>query len=32
MYPAPVGWREYLTQFYGDFMRLPPEDQRHSWH
>lgn len=32
MYPAPVGWREYLTQFYGDFMRLPPEDQRHSRH
>lgn len=31
-YPAPVGWREYLTQFYGDFMRLPPEDQRHSRH
>lgn len=32
IYPAPVGWREYLTQLYGDFMHLPPEEQRHSLH
>lgn len=23
--PAPVGWDKYLTQFYGDYMQLPPE-------
>lgn len=29
---VPVGWKEYLTKRYGDFMMLPPEDQRVSNH
>lgn len=29
---VPVGWKEYLTKRYGDFMTLPPEDQRVSDH
>lgn len=32
LYPAPVGWRECLTQSYGDFMKLPPESERKSGH
>ncbi len=24
----PVGWNEYLTKLYGDYMKLPPEDKR----
>lgn len=27
-YPAPVGYKEYLTQMYGDYMQLPPENER----
>jgi lipopolysaccharide cholinephosphotransferase len=25
-------WDKYLTQRYGDYMQLPPEDQRHPYH
>ena len=25
---GPVGWDQYLTQIYGDYMQLPPVDQR----
>jgi len=31
-YPAPAGWDEYLRRLYGDYMKLPPEDQRASRH
>ncbi|MDE6475100.1 MAG: LicD family protein [Clostridia bacterium] len=30
--PAPVGWDKYLTQFYGDYMQLPPEEKRVATH
>ena len=29
---APVGYEEYLTKNYGDYMQLPPEDQRITEH
>lgn len=29
---APVGYEEYLTKNYGDYMQLPPEDQRNTDH
>lgn len=29
---APVGWHEYLTGIYGDYMKLPPEDERVTHH
>jgi len=28
MFNAPQGYKEYLTFFYGDYMRLPPEEKR----
>lgn len=28
MFPAPCGWHELLENMYGDYMRLPPEDER----
>lgn len=31
-YPIPIGWDEWLTNRYGDYMKLPPEDQRVSNH
>lgn len=31
-YPAPIGWDTYLHNLYGDYMKLPPEDQRQSRH
>ena len=27
-YPAPVGYDKYLTQMYGDYMKLPPVEER----
>ena len=31
-YRIPVGYHEYLTTQYGDYMKLPPEDKRISHH
>lgn len=31
-YKAPVGYDEWLTAFYGDYMKLPPIDQRRTNH
>lgn len=31
-YKAPVGYDAWLKAFYGDYMKLPPEDQRVSKH
>ena len=30
MFPAPKCWDFYLTQLYGDYMQLPPENKRIS--
>lgn len=27
-FPIPVGWEEYLINMYGDYMQLPPEEER----
>lgn len=32
MFKAPVGYDEWLRSFYGDYMRLPPEEKRVSHH
>lgn len=32
MYMAFSPWEKYLKQRYGDYMQLPPEDQRHPIH
>ncbi|MBM6899789.1 hypothetical protein H6B10_08720, partial [Gemmiger formicilis] len=32
MFNAPKQYKEYLTFFYGDYMRLPPEDKRYPEH
>lgn len=29
---APIGYEEYLTNIYGDYMQLPPEEKRVSHH
>lgn len=29
-HPIPSGWREMLTQCYGDYTQLPPENERHA--
>lgn len=29
---APAHYHEYLSHHYGDYMQLPPEDQRHPYH
>ena len=31
-YPAPVGYKEYLKAFYGDYMKLPPKEKQMSLH
>lgn len=31
-YMAPERYHEYLTHCYGDYMQLPPENQRHPYH
>ena len=31
-YPVPVGYDAWLTAFYGDYMKLPPEEKRVSHH
>lgn len=31
-YKAPVGYDEWLTDFYGDYMELPPEQERVTHH
>ena len=32
MYSAPVGYDKWLKSFYGDYMKLPPEEKRISTH
>lgn len=29
---APIGWDEFLKNSYGNYMQLPPEEQRHPYH
>ena len=29
---APIGYKEYLTQMYGDYMKLPPKEKQVSHH
>ena len=29
---APARYHDYLSHRYGDYMQLPPEDQRHPYH
>ena len=29
-FPVPIHWKEYLEEVYGDYMQLPPGDQRQS--
>lgn len=31
-YYAPIGYEEYLTDYYGEYMKLPPIDQRKTHH
>ena len=31
-FPAPKGWRDYLSDLYGDFMKLPPKEKQISHH
>lgn len=32
MFPAPVGYKNVLANIFGDYMQLPPPEQRHSNH
>lgn len=32
LFPAPVGWQAYLSRNYGNYMELPPEEERCSRH
>ena len=29
---GPAKYHDMLSQIYGDYMQLPPEDQRHPYH
>lgn len=31
-YPAPVGYDRYLTDYYGDYMKLPPKEKQVKTH
>ena len=31
-FPAPIGYDEYLTTAYGNYMELPPVEKRGNWH
>ena len=31
-FPIPCGYNNLLTQYYGDYMKLPPENQRGQKH
>ncbi len=31
-FPCPSGYDEYLSHLYGDYMQLPPENQRYATH
>ena len=31
-YPAPIGYKDWLKAFYGDYMKLPPKEKRVSEH
>ena len=31
-YKAPRGWDRILRQLYGNYMELPPENERHLYH
>lgn len=32
MIPVPVNYHRFLTNIYGDYMKLPPVEQRGKWH
>ncbi len=32
LYPAPVGYKNYLEVLYGDYMELPPDEKRKTHH
>lgn len=31
-FPVPVGYKEYLTMLYGDYMKLPPKEKQVTQH
>ncbi len=31
-FPAPIGFNDYLTNLYGNYMQLPPKDKRETHH
>lgn len=31
-FPIPAGWKEILETNYGDYMRMPPVEERGKWH
>lgn len=32
LFPVPSKWHEYLVSCYGEYMNLPPEEERRSYH
>lgn len=32
IFPAPVDYEKYLIENYGDYMQLPPENERENRH